>query len=309
MPTAPLWPQLRYDEWKDTLSTLHRWTQVVGKIRLVRAPMQNHWWHVTLYVTPRGLTTSTMFAGDGRAFEIAFDFVEDVLTIAVSDGQRASVALAAMSVAEFFERLMRELRALHIEARIDPHPNELPDTTRLDRDTEHATYDPRAAERFWRILLQANRLCAAFRAEFIGKSSPVHFFWGSFDLAVSLFSGRRAPPHPGGFPNLPDRAVQEAYSHEEFTAGFWPGQPGLDASFYTYIYPEPPGFAQARVRPEAAAWSALLREFVLPYEAVRTSPDPERAVLDFFSSTYAAAANLARWDRAALERRTATVAD
>jgi len=309
VPTAPLWPQLRYDEWKDTLSTLHRWTQVVGKIRLVRAPMQNHWWHVTLYVTPRGLTTSTMFAGDGRAFEIAFDFVEDVLTIAVSDGQRASVALAAMSVAEFFERLMRELRALHIEARIDPHPNELPDTTRLDRDTEHATYDPRAAERFWRILLQANRLCAAFRAEFIGKSSPVHFFWGSFDLAVSLFSGRRAPPHPGGFPNLPDRAVQEAYSHEEFTAGFWPGQPGLDASFYTYIYPEPPGFAQARVRPEAAAWSALLREFVLPYEAVRTSPDPERAVLDFFSSTYAAAANLARWDRAALERRTATVAD
>jgi hypothetical protein len=296
------WPPLRYDEWKETLQTLHLWTQIVGKIRLRLEPMVNHWWNVVLYVTPSGLTTSAMFYRDGRSFTIDFDFVEHTLRIDDSQGNRAGLPLEPMTVAEFFTRLMEKLRALDIDVRINKKPNEVSDAVLFDRDTVHAAYDRAYVERFHRVLLQADRLCKAFRSGFLGKASPVHFFWGSFDLATTRFSGRTAPPHPGGFPNLPDWATREAYSHEEQSVGFWAGAPGLEASFYAYAYPEPQGYPEAAVAPQSAFWNSTLREFLLPYDAVRTSPDPDRAVLDFFTSTYEAAANLAQWDRRALER-------
>jgi hypothetical protein len=295
------WPKLVYDEWKDTLATLHLWTQIVGKIRLRLEPMVNHWWNVTLYVTPRGLTTSAMPYPGGRWLSIDFDFLGQRLEIAGCDDERDGFALQPMSVAAFYERLMKRLHGLGFDVHINKKPNEIADAVAFDQDTAHASYDAAYVERFFRALLQADRLCKAFRAPFLGKASPVHLFWGSFDLAVTRFSGRPAPPHPGGIPNMPDWVTREAYSREEQSVGFWPGGPGIEASFYAYAYPEPPGFAQAQVAPPGY-WTDQLREFLLPYESVRTSPDPDRTVLDFFNSTYEAAADLAKWDRASLER-------
>ena len=296
------WPVLRYDDWKDTLHTLHLWTQIAGKIRLKLEPLVNHWWNVPLYVTARGLTTSMMPYGAGRSFEMTFDFIESVLRIDGCDGENARIALAPMTVAAFYAEVMKALDALDFHVRIYPMPSEIPDAVPLDRDTVHASYDRAAAERFWRVLQQADRLCKEFRCEFVGKASPVHFFWGSFDLAFTRFSGRTAPPHPGGIPNMPDWVTREAYSHEVHSVGFWPGGYGLDAQFYAYMYPTPDGFADAKVQPQTASWNAQLREFVLPYEAVRTAANPDDAVLQFFRSTYEAGAALANWNRSGLER-------
>jgi Family of unknown function (DUF5996) len=296
------WPSLRYDEWKQTLHTVHLWTQIVGKIRLQLEYAVNHWWHVALYVTPHGLTTSAMPYPGGRSLTIDFDFFDHRLRIAGCDGERSEFGLEPMTVADFYARVMRELHALGFDVRINKTPNEVSDPIRFDRDTVHASYDKAYVERFQRVLLQADRLCKAFRGQFLGKASPVHFFWGSFDLAETRFSGRTAPQHPGGIPGLPDSVTREAYSREEQSVGFWPGSEGIDAAFYAYAYPEPPGYANARILPENAAWNASLHEFVLPYEAVRTAPNRDAAVLDFFSSTYAAAADLAGWDRVSLER-------
>ncbi len=290
------WPHLRYDEWKDTLHTLHMWTQIVGKVRLRQEPLVNHWWNVALYVTHRGLTTSAMPYRDGRTFAIDFDFIDHVLRLGDCDSQSRTIALEPMSVATFYGKVMQELTAMGFSIRIDSKPNEVVEAIPFETDERHASYDRAYVERFWRALVQAERLCKRFRSEFVGKASPVHFFWGSFDLAVSLFSGRPAPAHPGGFPNLPDRVTREAYSHEEQSFGFWPGGNGVEASFYSYAYPEPGGYAESKVRPAAAGWNLQLREFVLPYESVRTSADPDSAVLSFFTSTYDAAAAAAGWD-------------
>jgi hypothetical protein len=292
------WPALPIDEWQDTRRTLHLWSQVVGKIRLEQEPFLNHWWHVTLYVTARGLTTSMMPYRDGRTFSIDFDFVDDRLVIAECDGRRVEFKLEPMTVADFNKRVMDELRELGISVKIHTLANEIPQTIHLDRDVTPRAYDRAYAERFWRALLQVDRVCKIFRAEFLGKASPVHFFWGSFDLAVTRFSGRVAPPHPGGFPHMPDWATREGYSHEEQSVGFWPGGDGAEAIFYAYAYPEPKSFPQAHVVPSGASWNAQLKEFVLPYETVRTSSDPDAALLDFFRSTYEAGARLAGWDPA-----------
>jgi Family of unknown function (DUF5996) len=296
------WPVLRYETWKDTQATLHLWTQIVGKIRLRQEPLVNHWWNVALYVTPRGLTTSAMPYAGGRFFGITFDFVNHALAIKGCDGEKGGFALAPMSVAEFYRRVMDELDALDFRVKIYAKPNEVPDPIPFAQDTVHASYDKAAVERFFQALLQADRLCKIFRSRFIGKASPVHFFWGSFDLAETRFSGRVAPPHPGGFPNMPDWVTREAYSHEEHSVGFWPGGSGMEPLFYAYAYPQPAGFEQARIAPAQASWLDGLREFALPYEAVRTSTDPDGAVLDFFQTTYDAAAGLAHWDRSTLER-------
>lgn len=306
IPIVNRWPELRIGEWADTQATLHRWTQIVGKIRLQQVPLVNHWWNVTLYVTSRGLTTGLMPHRDGRTFEIAFDFLDRALIVAGCDGERAEFVLEPMSVAEFYRRLMQELASLGFPVRIVKKPNELADATPLDVDTTHHSYDREHAERFWRALLEADRLCKRFRAMFLGKASPVHFFWGSFDLAVTFFSGRSAPEHPGGIPNMPDAATREAYSREEISVGFWPGAGNAEAAFYAYAYPQPDGYAQRAIRPAAASWNGTLREFMLPYEAVRTSAEPDAAVLEFFETAYANAAELAHWDRAALERAAAS---
>ena len=295
------WPPLPYPAWKDTCATLHLWTQIVGKIRLARTPWANHSWHVTLYVTPRGLGTSPI-PDDGRAFQIEFDFIDHALLIATSDGGGQRLPLAPMSVADFHDRLMAALAGLGISVRIDGSPNEVPDPIPFRADREHAAYDPDAAQRFWRVLVQADRVLKQFRTGFLGKVSPVHFFWGSFDLAVTRFSGRRAPLHPGGIPHLPDAVTREAYSHEVSSAGFWPGGGAIDyPAFYAYAYPAPEGFASAPVRPAAAFFHEALGEFILPYDAVRTADAPDATLLDFLQSTYEAAANAAGWDRAALD--------
>lgn len=296
------WPILRYADWNETLATVHMWTQIVGKVRLRQEFFLNHWWHVALYVTPRGLTTSMMPYQDGRAFEIELDFMSHLLRVTDCNGPHAQFALEPMTVAAFYERTMRALSEVDIHVKISMTPNEVAEAIPFDRDTEHRSYDREYVDRFYRALLQADRLCKQFRASFMGKASPVHFFWGAFDLAVSRFSGRSAPPHPGGFPHMPDSAMREAYSHEVQSVGFWPGGPGMEAAFYSYVYPTPESFSQSRVGPSTASWNASLGEFVLPYESVRTATDPDAAVLEFFNSTYAAAANLAGWDRAALER-------
>jgi hypothetical protein len=292
------WPALRIAEWQGTLLTLRLWSQIVGKIRLEQEPFLNHWWHVTLYVTARGLTTSMMPYRDGRAFTIDFDFIDHRLVVTESGGGRVEFALEPMTVADFYQRVMDTLRELGIAVTINTLANEIAETIHLDRDVAHHAYDSVYVERFWRALLQVDRVCKLFRSEFVGKASPVHFFWGSFDLAVTRFSGRVAPPHPGGFPHMPDRATREGYSHEEQSVGFWPGGDGAEALFYAYAYPEPKSYAQARVVPQEAAWNAQLREFVLPYEAVRMSNDPDAMLLGFFRSTYDAGARLAGWDPA-----------
>jgi Family of unknown function (DUF5996) len=295
------WPDLPYSAWRDTCETLHLWLQIVGKIRLTHTPWLNHSWHVVFYVTARGLTTSLIPNG-ARELQIDFDFIDHVLRIEATDGQRRELPLRPQSVADFHARLMEALGALGIAVHINEMPNELPDPIRFDRDRLHASYDPVYAQRFWRVLVSVDRVLKLFRTSFTGKASPVHLFWGGVDLAVTRFSGRRAPPHPGGIPHLPDEVTREAYSHEVSSAGFWPGGGGIDyAAFYSYAYPEPEGFRTARVRPAAAFYHPELREFVLPYDAVRTAAAPEAVLLDFLQSTYEAAADAAHWDRAALE--------
>jgi hypothetical protein len=295
------WPELPTAAWRDTCATVQLWTQIVGKIRLTKSPWLNHSWHVTLYVTPRGLTTSPVPDG-ARTFQIDLDFVDHRLHIATSDGTQRHFALPGHSVASFYAATMAALAELGIAVTIDEMPNELPDPVRFSLDTAHASYDPDAVGRFLRILVNSDRVFKQFRTSFVGKASPVHFFWGSFDLAVTRFSGRRAPRHPGGVPNLPDAVAHEAYSHEVSSAGFWPGGGAIDyPAFYSYAYPEPSGFRTAKVRPDAAFFGEALGEFILPYDAVRTAADPDTALLDFLQSTYEAAAIAAKWDRGALE--------
>ena len=295
------WPELPYTAWRDTCATLQLWTQIVGKIRLSLTPWLNHSWQVTLYVTARGLTTTPINDGE-RALEIAFDFVDHVVRIDTSDGRQLKVPLRAQPVAEFFAAVRAAFAEAGVDVDIDETPNELADPIRFSEDRVHAAYDADYAQRFWRVLLQCDRVFKLFRTGFIGKASPVHFFWGSFDFAVTRFSGRRAPLHPGGIPHLPDAVTREAYSHEVSSAGFWPGGGAIDyAAFYSYAYPTPDGFGKSRVRPAAAFFSQELGEFVLPYDAVRTAADPDALLLEFLQSTYEAAANLAHWDRAALE--------
>jgi Family of unknown function (DUF5996) len=295
------WPDLPLAAWRDTCATLHLWTQIVGKIRLARSPWLNHSWHVTLYVTARGLSTSPIPDG-ARSFEIEFDFIDGSLRISTSDGANRQFALAGQSVASFYARTLATLAELGIDVAIDDMPNELPDPVRFSQDHVHASYDSDAARRFFTILGNADRVFKHFRTAFLGKASPVHFFWGSFDLAVTRFSGRRGPRHPGGVPHLSDAVASEAYSHEVSSAGFWPGGGAIDyPAFYSYAYPVPAGFGATRVRPEAAFFSESLGEFILPYDAVRTAADPDRTLLEFLQSTYEAAAIAAAWDRDALE--------
>jgi hypothetical protein len=295
------WPELPTAAWRETYETLHLWTQIVGKVRLARTPWLNHSWHVALYVTARGLTTSPIPDGV-RTFQIDFDLIDHILRISTSDGARRQLALAGQSVASFYSAVMADLTELGIDITIDEMPNELPEPIRFSQDNRHASYDPAAVRRFFQMLANADRVFKQFRTGFIGKASPVHFFWGSFDLAVTRFSGRRAPRHPGGVPHLPDDVACEAYSHEVSSAGFWPGSGAIDyPAFYSYAYPEPAGFRATKVRPEAAFFSEGLGEFVLPYDAVRLAAQPDQALLEFLQSTYEAAANAAKWDRAALE--------
>src|SRR6266853_967138 len=287
------WPSLPFAEWKETAATLHMWTQIVGKIRLTQTPWTNHSWHVTLYVTARGLTTSPIPHGLST-FEISFDFIDHQLRIDASDGRRRAIELRPLPVADFYHAVMKTLAELELPVTINTTPNEIQDAIPFERDETHRSYDRDYANRFWRVLLQADRVFKDFRSRFCGKCSPVHFFWGSFDLAVTRFSGRPAPPHPGGVPHLPDAVAREAYSHEVSSAGFWPGGGGPVeyAAFYSYAYPAPQGFASAAVRPDQAFFSRELGEFILPYDAVRNSPDPEGELMEFLQSTYEAAAKL-----------------
>ncbi len=296
------WPELPYAAWRDTAATLQLWTQIVGKIRLAKTPWLNHSWHVTLYVSARGLTTGPIPDG-ARSVEVEFDFIDHVLWIKTSDSHARQIMLRPVPVAEFYDEVLIALRELSIDVHINPMPNEIANVVPFPRDTAHKSYDAGYANRFWRVLLAAHEVLSHFRTGFLGKVSPVHFFWGSFDLAVTRFSGRGAPRHPGGVPNLPDAVAQEAYSHEVSSAGFWPGGGGVIdfPAFYSYAYPAPDGFAQAKVKPAAAFFHQQLGEFLLPYDVVRKSADPDAALMDFLQSTYAAAADLAKWDRAGLE--------
>jgi len=294
------WPVLAGEGAVETFATLHLWTQIVGKIRLTRTPWTNHSWHVTLYLSARGLTTSPIPHG-ARTFELIFDFVDQKLRIDVDDGRQAAVALRPRTVAEFYAELMATLDGLGLATRIHTMPSELADVVPFPDDHQHAAYEPVWAHRLWQALMRVDRVMKEFRAHFIGKCSPVHFFWGSFDLAVTRFSGRTAPPHPGGVPNFPDWVAREAYSHEVSSAGFWPGNAEAAPLFYSYAYPEPDGFRATPVRPAAARFDPKLGEFVLPYEAVRKAADPAAALRAFLQSTYEAAADAAKWDRAALE--------
>jgi hypothetical protein len=298
-----IWPSLDYAAWRETCATLQLWTQIAGKIRLALGPWINHSWGVTLYVTSRGLTTSLIPYGT-RAFEIEFDFIRHQLGISTTEGDERAIRLQPQSVASFYREVMSKLRELAIEVRIGMRPNETLEAIPFDRDEKHAAYDPEYANRFWRVLLQADRVFKEFRSRFCGKCSPVHFFWGSFDLAVTRFSGRPAPPHPGGIPHLPDAITREAYSQEVSSLGFWPGNDQIPtALFYSYAYPSPDGFAQAKVKPAAASFHPQLGEFVLPYGDVRGAESPDDAVLEFAQTTYDAAATLAKWDRAAFEEK------
>ena len=303
-PVQSSWPTLPpLDAWQDTLDMLHLWTQVVGKIRLAQTPRINHWWNATLYVTCRGLSTSPMPHG-ARHFHVDFDFVEHALHVGDDTGARRSFALTPMSVAAFYRRVMYALDELGLAVDIWPVPVETETAVPFAEDTEHASYDAEAVERFWRALAQVDRVFTDFRARFVGKSSPSHFFWGAFDLAVARFSGREAPQHPGGIPNVGDQVMHEAYSHELHSAGFWPGTGLGEAAVYAYAYPEPDGFAAQAVEPRAATYHEDLGEFVLPYAAVRAADDPDAALLAFLQSTYEATADHGDWDRAALEHST-----
>ena len=291
------WPALNYADWRDTVATLQLWTQIVGKVRLVLSPWLNHGWQVPLYVNARGLGSSPIHVGRG-ILEIDFDLVDHRLIVRTSDAPDRGFALEPMSVATFYRRFMAELDAAGIGVTIDVVPNEFPDPIRFHDDEVHTSYDAAAVHAFWRALVQADRVFRLFRTGFLGKASPVHLFWGGFDLAVTRFSGRPAPLHPGGVPGLPDAVTREAYSHEVSSAGFWPGSAAYPhAAFYSYAYPMPPGFAQATIEPAGAVWSAEMGLWLLPYDAVRTAADPDAALLRFLETTYRAAADLAGWDR------------
>jgi hypothetical protein len=292
-----LWPALPWNEWKDTAATLHMWMQIVGKTRLVFTPLENHWWNVPFYVTPRGLSTSSMSCHD-LLFDIEFDFVEHRLQVRVTSGETKSIALRPQSVAAFYGEYLSLLRSFGIDVKINPKPVEIADPIPFAEDHQHASYDKEFASRFWRILRRSDTLFKRFRARFIGKSSPVHFFWGSFDLAVTRFSGRPAPPRPGA-----DAITREAYSHEVISAGFWPGNGGFGVpAFYAYAAPEPVGLANEQIHPAQAFYSTDLKEFILKYDDVRTLSSADDAVLEFLQSSYEGAARLAGWDRSALER-------
>jgi hypothetical protein len=297
--TMSAWPALRVDEWTATRDTLHMWTQIVGKVRLVHTPLVNHWWNATLYVTARGLTTSAIALGP-RAFDIEFDFCDDRLRVRTSDGDGREVALEPKPVADFYAETMDALAELGIDADIQARPNEVDPAIPFAEDREHRSYDPEAARLFWRQLIQANRVMNEFRSRFVGKVSPVHYFWGAPDLACTRFSGRTAPTHPGGAPNCADWVMVEGYSHELSSCGFWAGG-GEEGAFYAYAYPEPDGFAHHPVRPAEAFYSVENGQFLLPYEAARKAADPDRVVLEFLQTTYEAAAERGAWDRAALE--------
>jgi Family of unknown function (DUF5996) len=298
---SEIWPKLSYARLRPTVETLQLWTQVVGKVRLAQTPWLNHSWHVTFYVSARGLTTSLVPHG-AVALDLEFDFLSQQLVIRVTDGGERHVKLAAGTVASFHAQILDALKALRVPVTINPVPNELPDPKPFHQDQAQRDYDPVEALKLWRALVQIDRVFKRFRTRFLGKSSPVHFFWGSFDLAVTRFSGKTAPPHPGGIPHLPDAVTREAYSHEVSSAGFWPGGGGIDEPcFYSYAYPTPEGFASTPVSPMEARFEPKLGEFLLPYEAVKSEPDPETPLLAFLQSTYEAAANLAGWHRASLE--------
>ena len=296
------WPSLPLEAWNETHATLHMWMQIVGKIRLTQSPWINHSWSVTLYVTPRGLTTSAIPYGT-RSFQVDFDFIDHQLLIRSGDGRTGAVALRPQSVASFYRQVWSELGKLGLPVKIYPTPNEVEDPIPFERDERHASYDSEYASRFWRVLVQSDRVFKQFRARFVGKCSPVHFFWGAPDLAVTRFSGRRAPEHPGGVSHLPDAVAREAYSHEVSSCGFWAGGGAIPyPAFYSYAYPEPEGFAESVVKPDAAFYSRDLKEFILPYDAVRRADSPDDRLLEFLQTTYEAAANLGSWDRKELER-------
>ncbi|HEV7720221.1 MAG TPA: DUF5996 family protein [Iamia sp.] len=300
MSEPDVWPELA--DWGPTQDTFILWTQVVGKVRLARTPVTSHWWNVPLYVSARGLTTGLVPAGD-RAFQIDFDLLHEQLTVVATDGQEDGFPLAPMTTADFHAFFHRCLAGMGLETETWAMPVEIPGAIPFTEDTEHAAYDAEAVHRFWLALVQMDRVFNVFRSRFLGKVSPVHLFWGALDLAVTRFSGRDAPPHPGGAPHCGPHVMHEAYSHEVSSAGFWPGG-GAEGVFYSYAYPEPPGFRDAAVEPAAAHWDDDLSEFVLPYEVVRTAADPDAVLLAFLQSTYEAAADLASWDRPALERPT-----
>jgi Family of unknown function (DUF5996) len=297
-----IWPSLPLESWSGTFATLHMWIQIAGKIRLAQSPWVNHSWHTTLYVTSKGLTTSPI-PHRARTFQIDFDFLTHEVIVQASDGRVSTLPLEPQSVAAFYRRLMEEMGRLDLNVKIDMKPNEVPEPIRFDQDEVHRAYDREYANRFWRILVQADRVLKEFRARFIGKCSPVHLFWGALDLAVTRFSGREAPRHPGGISNLPDWVTREAYSHEVSSCGFWPGGGTISHPvFYSYAYPEPAGFSEASIKPDAAFYSSDLREFILPYDVVRQSESPDQTLLDFLQTTYEAAGNLGNWDRRSLER-------
>ena len=301
--TVPAWPALPLADWADTYTTLHRWMQIIGKTRLRYAPMQNHWWQTALYLTARGITTSPMQVGP-RELEVELDFIDHVLIARASDGRTRTLQLVPRSVAEFYEAYLQTLAELDVAPTIWPVPVEMGDRLRFDADRAHASYDRDAAARCWRVLARVDQVLKAFRGRFLGKASPSHFWWGGFDIACTRFSGRRAPPHPGGIPNTPDFVTREGYSHECISVGWWPGTFGSieEPAFYAYAYPEPPGCDVAHVEPPGVYYHATMREWILPYESVRSAADPDAAVLAFCESTYATAADLGGWDRAALER-------
>ena len=297
--SGSVWPDLTLSRWEATRDTVHLWTQIVGKIRLGLMPMINHWWQVPLYVSARGLTTSLMPAGD-RGLEVEFDFVDHVLHFRTTDGERRNVKLEPRSVANFYAATTTALDELGVRVQLYPRPSEVVEAIPFDEDELHRSYDADAAHRFWLALVQSHRVLVRFRAGFIGKASPVHFFWGGADLCTTRFSGRPAPKHRGGVPNCPDWVQELAYSHEVSSCGYWPGG-SEEGSFYSYAYPQPDGFADRKVEPSAAYYDHTLGEFLLPYAAVRTAPDPDAALMSFFQSTYEAAAELAAWDRNSLE--------
>ncbi|HEU5249648.1 MAG TPA: DUF5996 family protein [Thermoanaerobaculia bacterium] len=303
---AAAWPELELAKWADTRDTLHLWTQIVGKVRLVQTPWINHSWHCTLYVTSRGLTTSLIPHGE-RLFQIDFDFIDHCVLVTTADGEREPIMLRPRTVASFYQELMGILKDLELPVTIHPHASEIPgETIDLTRDTAHESYDPEYAQRFWRVLATSHRVFQKFRSRFLGKASPVHFFWGSLDLSLTLFSGRRVTPMDMKMPHMPRWVVRDSSTHEEAAFGFWPGTVGgpcADAAFYAYAVPKPDGFETAKMRSAAAQFPSELGEWILPYEAVRTASDPDAELLMFLEDTYAAAANLGKWDRASLERQ------
>lgn len=303
--SSTAWPELGLANWADTRDTLHLWTQIVGKVRLKQTPWINHAWNTTLYVTSRGLTTSPMPHGE-RVFQIDFDFIDHVVLVTTADGGRETIVLRPRTVASFYQELVGILNELELPVTIHPHAAEIPgETIDLTQDTTHESYDPEYAQRFWRVLVSSDRVLQRFRSPFQGKASPVHFFWGSFDLSLTLFSGRPSTPMDMKMPHMPRWVTRDASIHEEAAFGFWPGNPGgpwTDAAFYAYAIPKPDGYETAKVRPAATIYPAELGEWILPYEAVRRSADPEGDLLAFLEDTYAAAADLGKWDRKALER-------